>query len=238
MLDNLQHDVRFAFRQLRQTPAFTVTAILVLSLGMGASVTIFTFVDAALIKPLPYRDPNRLVGVFETNALAVQSNLSYPDYLDWKRLNAVFSSLDIYQSQGYTLAAAEGAQRVRAARVSDGFFRTLGVTPILGRDFAAGEDLTSAPRVAILSYGTWQTRYGGRRDILGQTVTLSDNPTVIIGVLPRDFHFAATGRRNTGWPFIPMPPAATRVEAATVFMAWRAWRMASRLRQRCPMSPL
>jgi len=164
---------------------------------------IFTFVDAVLIKPLPYRDPNRLVGVFETNAVAAQSNLSYPDYLDWKRMNTVFRSLDIYQSQGYTLTTAEGAQPVRAARVSDGFFRTLGVTPVLGRDFVAGEDLASAPRVAMLSYSTWQTRYGGRRDILGETATLSDHPTVIIGVLPRDFHFAATGAAEYWLAFHP-----------------------------------
>jgi predicted permease len=203
MFDNLHRDVRFAFRQLRQAPLFSATAILVLALGICASVTIFTFVDAALIKPLPYRDPNRLVGVFETNALATQSNLSYPDYLDWKRMNTVFRSLDIYQSQGYTLASAEGAQRVRAARISDGFFRTLGVTPVLGRDFAPGEDLASAQRVAILSYGTWQARYGGRRDILGQTVILSDQPTVIIGVLPRDFHFAATGLAEYWLAFHP-----------------------------------
>ena len=203
MLDTLQRDFRFAFRQLGQAPGFTATAIVVLALGMCASVTIFTFVDAVLIKPLPYRDPNRLVGVFETNALAAQSNLSYPDYLDWKRMNTVFSSLDIYQSQGYTLTTAEGAQPVRAARVSDGFFRTLGVTPVLGRDFVAGEDLASAPRVAMLSYGTWQTRYGGRRDILGQTATLSDHPTVIIGVLPRDFHFAATGAAEYWLAFHP-----------------------------------
>src|SRR6516162_5545721 len=203
MLDTLQRDFRFAFPQLRQAPGFTATAIMVLALGMCASVTIFTFVDAVLIKPLPYRDPNRLVGVFETNALAAQSNLSYPDYLDWKRMSTVFSSLDIYQSQGYTLTIAEGAQPVRAARVSDGFFRTLGVTPVLGRDFVAGEDLASAPRVAMLSYGTWQTRYGGRRDILGQTATLSDHPTVIIGVLPRDFHFAATGAAEYWLAFHP-----------------------------------
>jgi macrolide transport system ATP-binding/permease protein len=203
MLDNLQRDFRFAFRQLRQAPAFTATAILVLALGMSASLTIFTFVDAALLKPLPYRDPNRLVGVFETNALVAQSNLSYPDYLDWKRMNTVFESLDIYQSQGYTLTTPEGAHRVRAARISDGFFRTLGVTPVLGRDFAAGEDLASAPRVAMLSFGTWQARYGGRRDILGQTVTLSDQPTIIIGVLPRDFHFAATGLAEYWLAFHP-----------------------------------
>ena len=203
MLETLQRDFRFAFRQLRQAPGFTATATVVLALGMCASMTIFTFVDAVLIKPLPYRDPNRLVGVFETNALAAQSNLSYPDYLDWKRMNTVFSSLDIYQSQGYTLTTAEGAQPVRAARVSDGFFRTLGVTPVLGRDFVAGEDLASAPRVAMLSYGTWQTRYGGRRDILGQTATLSDHPTLIIGVLPRDFHFAATGAAEYWLAFHP-----------------------------------
>src|SRR5215472_5787829 len=107
MLDTLERDFRFAFRQLRQAPTFTATAILVLALGICASITIFTFVDAALIKPLPYRDPNRLVGVFETNALAKQSNLSYPDYLDWKRMNTAFSSLDIYQGQGYTLMTAE-----------------------------------------------------------------------------------------------------------------------------------
>lgn len=203
MLDTLQRDFRFAFRQLRQAPGFTATATLVLALGMCASVTIFTFVDAVLVKPLPYRDPNRLVGAFETNALFAQSNLSYPDYLDWKRMNTVFSSLDIYQSQGYTLTTSDGAQRVRAARVSDGFFRTLGVAPVLGRDFVTAEDLASAPRVAMLSYGTWQTRYGGRREILGQTATLSDNPTVIIGVLPRDFHFAAAGAAEYWLAFHP-----------------------------------
>jgi predicted permease len=203
MLDTVQRDFPFAFRQLRRAPGFTATAIVVLALGMCASVAIFTFVDAVLIKPLPYRDSNRLVGVFETNALFTQSNLSYPDYLDWKRMNTVFSSLEIYQGQGYTLTTGEGAQPVRAARVSDGFFRTLGVTPVLGRDFVTGEDLASATRVAMLSYGTWQTRYGGRRDILGQTATLSDNPTVIIGVLPRDFHFAATGAAEYWLAFHP-----------------------------------
>jgi macrolide transport system ATP-binding/permease protein len=203
MLDALQRDFRFAFRQLRQAPGFAATAIVVLALGMCASVAIFTFVDAVLIKPLPYRDPNRLVGVFETNALFIQSNLSYPDYLDWKRMNTVFSSLDIYQSQGYTLTTGEGAEPVRVARVSDGFFRTLGVIPVLGRDFAVGEDLASAPRLAMLSYGTWQTRYGGRRDILGQTATINEHPTVIIGVLPRDFHFAATGAAEYWLAFHP-----------------------------------
>ena len=193
MLDGLRRDLRFALCQLRKTPGFTVTAILVLALGMCASVAIFAFVDAALVKPLPYRAPARLVGVYEFNGLHERSNLSYLDYLDWKKRNTVFSSLDIYQSNSFTLTTPAGGEAVRAARISDGFFRTLGVTPVLGRDFHEGEDLVSATPTALISYSNWQQRYGGKRDVLGQMAILDDTPTVIIGVLPRDFHFAPTG---------------------------------------------
>ena len=193
MLDGLRRDLRFALRQLRKTPGFTVTAILVLALGMCTSVAIFAFVDAALIKPLPYRAPARLIGVYEFNGLHERSNLSYLDYLDWKKRNTVFSSLDIYQSNSFTLTTPAGGEPVRAARISDGFFRTLGVTPVLGRDFHEGEDLVSATPTALISYSNWQQRYGGKRDVLGQMAILDDTPTVIIGVLPRDFHFAPTG---------------------------------------------
>ena len=182
-------DFRFSLRQLRKNIGFTVTAILMLALGMAASIAIFAFVDAALLKPLPYRDSNRLVGVFESVALFKQSNLSIPDYLDWKKRNEVFTSLEIYQRQGRTLTTKNGVEPVTTGRVSDGFFRVLGVAPILGRDFALGEDLLSAPRTAILSYATWQKRYGGSPDVVGQSVTLDGDPTTIIGVLPRNFHF-------------------------------------------------
>ena len=192
VLENLLRDVRFAIRQLRKNPGFSATAILMLALGMCASVAIFAFVDAALIKPLPYRNPARLVGVYENVPLILcpQCNLSYPDYLDWKRLNTVFSSLDAYESSGLTLSTPAGAQPARGVRVTDGFFRTLGVTPALGRDFHAGEDLPAAPRAVMLSYAVWQQRYGGKPDILGQTVTLNGAPNMVIGVLPREFHFA------------------------------------------------
>ena len=119
-----------------------------------------------------------------------QSNLSYADYRDWKTLNRSFDSLSAYQRSGMTLTAAEGAQRVPAARVSDDFFRTLGVAPILGRDFRAGEDLPSAARTVLLSYAAWQARYGGAPNVLGESVTLNGAPHVIVGVLPRHFHFA------------------------------------------------
>lgn len=189
-LENLVQDVRFAIRQLHKNRGFTCTAILMLALGMCASVAIFAFVDAALVKPLPYRNPSRLVSVTESIPLFPQANLSYFDYLDWKKQNRVFSSMDAYQHLSFILSASAGAEKASGARVSDGFFRTLGVTPALGRDFYAGEDLPSAPHTMILTYAAWQQRYGGKRDALGQTVTLNGVPHIIIGVLPREFHFA------------------------------------------------
>src|ERR1700722_20011471 len=126
LIENLEKDLRFALRQLRKNLGFTCTAILVLALGMCACVSICAFVDAALIKPLPYLNPSRLVGVFERIAAFPRTNLSYPDYVDWKKLNSVFSSLDVYQRNGFLLSTTAGAEPVRAARVSDGFFRTLG----------------------------------------------------------------------------------------------------------------
>ncbi|MGH9454957.1 MAG: ADOP family duplicated permease, partial [Terriglobia bacterium] len=192
-LENLLQDLRFAVRQLRKNPGFTCTAILMLALGMCASLAIFAFVDAALVKPLPYPNPDRLVDVTERIALFPRANLSYPDYLDWKRLNKVFSSMDVWQGTGYLLKTPAGAQPEPAGRVSDGFFRTLGITPMLGRDFYPGEDLLGAPRTVILSYAVWQKWFGGRKDVIGHAVTLSGVPYTIIGVLQRDFQFAPLG---------------------------------------------
>lgn len=186
-------DARFSLRQFRRSWAFTGTAVTVIGLGMAASVAIFAFADAALLKPLPYREPSRLVGVFGSIPLFAQSNLSIPDYLDFKRLNTVFISLDAYQTNGNVLADPNGVQVVRSARVSDGFFRTLGVAPVLGRDFYTGEDLAAAPRTVLVSYSAWQSRYGGRRTVLGETVTLDGDSNVIIGVLPPDFYFPPVG---------------------------------------------
>jgi predicted permease len=133
---------------------------------------------------------SRLMGVFERVPLFPQSNLSYPDYLDWKKLNTVFSSLEIYGYGGSIISTPEGAQPVHGTRVSAGFFRTLGVIPLLGRDFRPSEDLPNAPPAVLLSYATWRKRFGGKRDVLGQSVALNGDPHIIVGVLPADFHFA------------------------------------------------
>jgi predicted permease len=183
-------DLRYGFRQLRNNRGFAITAIVTLSLGIGASGAIFALIDAALIKPLPYKAPTRLVNLYESIPLGPRFHLSYPDYRDWKRLNTVFSSLDVYENNAFSLTTADGAQFADGARVSAGFFRTLGVAPVLGRDFRPDEDRPSVAPLVLLSYSAWQKRYGGRKDVLGQTVVLDGTPNTIIGVLPPEFHFA------------------------------------------------
>jgi predicted permease len=193
-MGTLFQDLRYGLRMLVKNPGFACMAIIMLALGICANVAIFGFVDATLIKPLPYRDPSRLVGVFESVATSSRDAVSYLDYLDWKNLNKVFGSIDAYAlNGGFTLSTTGGAQQVTGTRVSDGFFRTLGVTPALGRDFHSGENLPAVPDTVMLSYAAWQRRFGGRQDVVGQAVTLNGDPTIIIGVLPRDFHFAPAG---------------------------------------------
>jgi predicted permease len=188
--ETVMHDLRFAIRQLRQNPGFALTAVFILALGMGVSVAIFAFVDAALIQPLPYAQPNRLMDVAERGTMFPRSNLSRADYEDWKRLNHSFSALDVYNGGGFLLRTPSGSEPVPSARVSDGFFQTLGVKPLLGRDFRPGEDHPGAAKIAMLTYGSWQKRFGGRADIVGQSMTLDGASYTIVGVLPRSFEFA------------------------------------------------
>lgn len=196
-------DVRFSLRQLRKNPGFALTAIIILALGIGSSVAIFAFVDAALIKPLPYPNPTRLVDVDRSTALSPRGTLSYPDYVDWKRMNAVFSSFDVYASRRYEFNTPSGTESVHGERVSAGFFRTLGVHPMLGRDFRWDEDTPGASPVLIIRYGAWQRRFGGRTDVVGQTVNLSGVVYTIVGVLPQDFEFAP---REIAEFFTPLRP--------------------------------
>ena len=190
LLESAIQDLRFTLRQLRKNPAFTVTATAMVALGIGASVAIFAFVDAALIKPLPYQDPSRLLYVTETTPDIPRAALSYPDYLDWKKLNRVFDSLDVYNHRGYVVSTSAGVEMTEGTRVTAGFFRTLGVNPLLGRDFSEGADLPEAPRTLLLSYASWQKRFDGKQGIIGQSITLDETPYTVIGVLPQNFHFA------------------------------------------------
>jgi predicted permease len=193
-LDNAAQDLKFALRQLRRTPLFALTSILVLALGVAASVTMFGFVDAALIRPLPYDRQDRLLAAFVNSNGDPRSIVAYWTLADWKRLNHAFASIDAYAlNGGFTLTTRSGAEQASGTRVSAGFFRTLGVHPILGRDFRPADDSPGAPHTAVLSYAAWQKRFGGKPDVLGKTVTLNGSPTTIIGILPSTFQFGLYG---------------------------------------------
>jgi predicted permease len=192
-VETVWQDTRYAMRQLRKNPGFGVTAVLILALGMGVSVAIFSFVDAALIRPLPFVKSSQLVDVDEKAVVFPRSNLSREDYEDWKRMNTTLSSLDVYTGTGFLLHLGTTTEPVPGSRVSDGFFRTLGVKPILGRDFLPGEDQPGRAKIVLLSYGGWQRRFGGRADVIGQTVSLSGDAYTIIGVLPATASYAPRG---------------------------------------------
>jgi macrolide transport system ATP-binding/permease protein len=203
-VETVAQDLRFALRQLRRSPGFGLTAIFILALGMGVSVAIFGFVDAALIRPLPYWQPNRLMDVAENARAWPRSNLSYQDYLDYKRLNKSFSSLDVYVGMGYLLQTSSGMEPVNGARVSDGFFSSLGVKPMLGRGFLPGEDQPGKPKIVMLTYGAWLKRFGGNRNIVGQAVNLSGVAYTVVGVLPREFAFAPRGEAELWVPMLEL----------------------------------
>lgn len=208
--ETILQDIRFTLRQFRKNPGFGLLAVGILALGMGVSVAIFGFVDAALIQPLPYAKTNRLVFVTESAKMFPRANLSRYDYDDWKRMNTTLSSLEVYGNRGFLLRSGSITEPVPARRVSAGFFRTLGVNMLLGRDFLPGEDQPGRPKITILPWSTWQKRYGGRRDIVGQTVQLDGDAYTIIGVLPREFVFAP-GRDSEFWvPLLDRSGCETR----------------------------
>ena len=218
----LGRDMRFALRLWAKNPGFGLTAAGVLALGIGVSVAIFGFVDAALLQPLPYKHPERLMSVNESNSESPRWPLSYPDYLDWQRLNKSFSSLDVYAGVGYLLHIASGAVPVQAERVSGGFFKTLGVHPLLGRDFLPNENRLGGPNVVMLSYGAWLHYFGARSEIVGQTVDLDGRAFTIIGVLPRAFSFARAGNAEF---FVPINTVSRHEQMRTFYNFWGIGRL-------------
>ncbi|HEU4415572.1 MAG TPA: ABC transporter permease [Candidatus Angelobacter sp.] len=194
MMESIFQDLRYELRALLKSPRFTSIALITLVLGIAANVAIFTFVDAALIRPLPYREASRLVEVYDSRATGLfnQFEVSYPDFLDWQAQQQVFEGLAAFGQNQVLLRGGTNPELLASAVASDNFFPTLGVMPIRGRDFRPGEDQAAAPRTLLLSYGFWQRHFGGK-DVVGQVLTIDDQPTTIIGVLPADFHFAPVG---------------------------------------------
>jgi putative ABC transport system permease protein len=188
----LWQDIRFGLRMLARNPGFTAVAVLSLALGIGANTAIFSVVEAVLLRPLPFKDPERLADVWVNNPShgVLQGAISYPEFLDWKKQNTVFASMALYrETPGATLTGMGDPVRLHAAIVSPDFFDVLGVQPLMGRTFLPEEDLAGKAAVVILSQDLWRTQFQSDRDIVGKSAAISDKTYTIVGVMPRSFQF-------------------------------------------------
>jgi putative ABC transport system permease protein len=183
------NDLRFALRLLRKSPGFTLVAVLTLALGIGANTAIFTVFDALLLKPLPFAKPEQLVRIYNTGPQLDKAPISPANFLDWQQQNRVFQEIAAYTGNDFTMLGGDVPEHLLGARVSAGFFNLLGVQPSLGRPFRGEEDAYGRNQLVILSHQLWQKRFGGRTDIIGQSLTLNDKSLTIVGVMPADFTY-------------------------------------------------
>jgi putative ABC transport system permease protein len=181
-MDTLLRDLRFALRQLRRTPAFTVAAVACLALGIGANTAIFSAVDGVLLRPLPFPESERLVTVWGYHASIGRETASLPDFLDWRRDSRSFTGMAARANTQFTLTGAGEPEVVRGALVTANYFRVLGSPIPLGRGFRDDEERSGAGRVALLSDGFWRRELGGRADAVGRQIMLSGVPYTVVGV--------------------------------------------------------
>jgi putative ABC transport system permease protein len=183
-MDTLLHDLRSAFRALRHHPGFTLTAVLTLGLGIGANVAIFSVVNAVLLRPLPFEQPDRLVRVWGMHPQIGHESASLPDFLDWRAQTPSLASLSALSNTRFTLTGTGEPQMIRGAFVTADFFRTLGVAPLRGRTFATGEDRRAAARVVVLGEGLWRRRFGADPAVLGRSIQLNGAAYTVVGIAP------------------------------------------------------
>jgi putative ABC transport system permease protein len=193
IMETLRQDLRYALRRLSAAPMFTAIAVLTLAIGIGANAAIFTVVNAVVLQPLPYAEPDRLVGVFHSGQgsgeLAV---MSPPNFLDARRLNRSLEDMAGIDESGFTLTGAGDPVRLEGASVSAGFFELLRVRPILGRTFRADENESGKHKVALLSHGLWVRRFGGESGVVGRSINIDGTPFTVVGVMPAGFSYPET----------------------------------------------
>ncbi len=185
---SIVQDARLALRLMRRFPLFSAIVVLTIALGVGATAAIFSAVDAVVLRALPFRNGDRLVSLWDTNpdGSVPRFGVSYPDFNDWQTRTRSFDGMAIYVGGVTTLVAPEGAESVAVLRVTSNFLSVLGVTPTLGRSFGADDERGEASSSVVISYGYWQRRFAGDRNIIGRVVSVSGRPRTIIGVLSAD----------------------------------------------------
>lgn len=213
LIETLLQDARFAFRMLRKSPGFTAIAVLTLALGIGANTAIFSVVDAVLLKPLRFENPSALVLVWESlpRIGLVHNTVAPPNLFNWEAQNRCFSGMAAFLDQPINVTGAGQPEQVDIESVSPNFFALLGVSPMLGRSFAADEDEAGKSNIVVLSYGLWKSKFGGDENIVGKSIELNGRSIPVIGVMGPDFdfyinEFSFTHERPQLWaPLEPTP---------------------------------
>lgn len=221
MLETLLQDAGFAFRMLRKNPMFTAVVVLTLALGIGVNTAIFSVMNAVLLRPLPYRDPDRLVTVWQTviSHNSELDGLSPANFLDWRNDSSAFESLAAMNYWSFDYTGKGEPESFRGELVSSGFFQLLGVAPARGRDFLAEEFEPGRDHVVLLSHGLWQRRFGSDPAIVGQTISLRDQPYLVVGVLPADFHLPWIGADREVFAPLSFNAQTRQLRTATYLMA-------------------
>ncbi len=203
LFQELRHDVRFAYRTLVRSPAFTVVAILTLALGIGATAAMFTVVNGVLLRPLPYPNAPGLVLVWTTpkSSPGVEWPFAAGNFLDLRNESRVLEHVSAFRARSFILTSDGNSELLEGARVTAGFFEALGMQPLLGRTIATEDDRAGAPHVVLLGYGLWQRRFGGDPNILGQLVALNDSSYQVVGVMPKGFAFPRGAELPSGLGF-------------------------------------
>lgn len=215
-MNNLWFDIRFALRQLRKSPGFTLTAVLTLAFGIGATTAIFSIVEGVLLRPLPFADPGRLVvlgdALVGSNIGADgQEGVTIPEIFDYQRDTRSFTGMGGYEQTNYEFSGAGAPVQINAARMTASTFPVLGVAPLIGRTFTQQEDAGSQ-QVAVISYAMWHSRFGSDPHILGRKILLDRKPYEIIGVMPRSFEFPLVpGELNRSELWVPLSPSASEM---------------------------
>ena len=221
MIDTLLQDLRYAVRTLAKSPSFTCVAVLTLALGIGANTALFSVVNAVLLRPLPYHEPDRLVAVWEANpGRGSDRNVVSPgNYLDWQSQNHVFADIAALRGWRANLSGVEQPEEVPVEYVTGNLFRTLGVRPLVGRTFTDEEVRPRGPEAVILSYETWQRLFGASPSAVGTTVVLNETPRTVVGVMPAGFVSPGASLLGAGAPSRPRMWLPLRLDPAVDYRA-------------------
>jgi predicted permease len=201
-MDSLLLDIRFAWRSLTKARATTTIAILCLALGIGANTAIFSVVRAVLLRSLPYRDPSRLVKLYETYTASGEQHVGSvapPNYLEWRQQRRIFDDVGAYQTVNRDLGDVGDPERLRGARVTPNLFDVLGATPLAGRGFQLADAEPGAPAIVVVSEGLWRRRFGADPALVGSQITLSGIKHTVVGIMPARFEFPLAPMRTSIW---------------------------------------